>query len=130
MSIFKRIISYVFLITAIILIIGCFKNIWRLIHADKNLKETEKKLAVIKEENSQIKEKEIYYKSEPFLEEQIRDKLQMAKPNEVVVILPEELQKQPEPEIYIFKDKKTDEVEVNNNQQEANWQKWLKLFWD
>lgn len=130
MSIFKRIISYFFLIIAIILIIGCLKNIWRLIHADKSLKETEKKLVVIKEENSQIKEKESYYQSEPFLEEQIRDKLQMAKPNEVVMILPEELQKQPEPETYIFKDKKTDKVEVNNNQQEANWQKWLKLFWD
>lgn len=126
MSIYKKIASYLALIFALVLIIGFFKDAWWLMHADERLKEAEDKLAEVKIENKKLQKKLEYYQSDEFLEEQVRNKLQMAKPGETVLILPEEINQGTSLLA-------TSSASVAPSEEEkedlANWKKWFKLFW-
>lgn len=126
MSIAKKIISYLVFIFALLLIVGLIKDSWRLMHADERIKETKEKLARLKEENKQLLEKLDYYQSNEFLEEQIRNKLQMAKPGETILILPEEINGKRLEEALTSSGQLVDSVV---KEELANWQKWLRLFW-
>lgn len=123
MSIYKKLISCLGLILVFLLIIGFSKDIWQLLHADERIKKAEEKLIKLKEENQKLQGKLDYYQKDEFLEEQIRNKLQMAKPGEVIVVLPEDLNQETTEEAKISsKIKETKEL--------ANWQKWFRLFWE
>ncbi len=119
MSISRRAIAYLVLIFSLFLIFGLVRDIWQLLHADERVKEATDRLTKTRQENKVLKDKLQYYQSDEFLETQIRDKLQLIKPGETMVILPDNLS----PE--------TDEVVASKSSSEelANWQKWLKLFW-
>ena len=121
MSISKTILSYLFLILGLILITGFIRDIWRLVHAEERLRNKEKELLRAQQDYQQLQDKSDYYKSDFFIESQIRDKLQMAKPGETVVILPEEFTQEASQE------KNTNFI--NKETELANWQKWLKLFY-
>ncbi len=66
--------------------------------------------------NKELKERLEYVKSEEFVEKEVRDKLNMAKENEVIVVLPEGLE---------LRDQ---QLEASNEEDLPNWQRWLKLF--
>jgi len=119
MSIIRKITSYLILILAFFLVVGLVKDIWRLMHADERIHKAEKQLTSLKKENQQLAEKLDYYQSDQFLEEQIRDKLQMAKPGEKIVILPEDLGKVAS---------EGQKFKKENQQLLPNWKKWLELF--
>ena len=122
MSNVKKIVPLLITLFLFLLIIRMLKDIWQLQKAGERVKATADKLAKVIKENAKLKEKEKYYQSEEFQEEQIRDKLQLAKPGEMVVILPEQYQQTSEStESTIFQD--------NTQEPQSNWQKWLKLFW-
>ena len=119
MSINKSLAFFVLLIS-FILIINLSRDIWRLIKAGERLVQAEKKLEQVKEENQDLKKTKDFYQSDAFLEKQIRNKLQMAKPGEKIVVLPERLQEgSGEEEV-----KEGEKV----NEEMANWEKWLALF--
>lgn len=120
MSIIRKIGSYLLLFFSLGLIVNLGKSIWRVWHADEIINKEKIKLERLKEEDQKLQGKLNHYQSEQFIEEQIRDKLQMAKPDETVVILPESL-----------KQDSSDAALPNqaNREELANWQKWLKLFW-
>ncbi len=120
MSIFKKLSSYLFLIFAIVLIINLFKDALRLASAGQRLDQAEAKLVKLRQENKELKDRLEYYQGEEFVEEEIRNKLQLTKPGEQIVILPEQLQKSLD-----------QEEELGLKQEEEllpNWQKWLNLF--
>ena len=122
MSINKT-LSFVFFSLSIVLIINLGRDIFRLIKSEERVARGEEKLGEIEQENSDLKKTKEYYKSDQFLEEQIRNKLQMAKPGEKVLILPEELQEGTGVgEESSFGEMAEDKGEL------ANWQKWLELF--
>ena len=124
MSTLKKEGFFIILIFFLGLTIGFLKNIWQLMHRDERIKEAEKELKKIETDNLELKQKLEYYQSDEFLEGQIRDKLQMAKPGEAVVILPEELTKEASEEGLSLA-----EVLEEDKKELANWQKWLSLFW-
>lgn len=66
-------------------------------------------------EQEALLEKREYYQSEEFVEKQARDKLNMAKEGETVVILPEG-------------EGVLGEVEISRERQEPIWKKWLGVF--
>ncbi len=115
MSILKKMFNYVILGLILILLVNLSRDIWRLWHADEKIEDARQKLEEEKQKNKEIKEKKAA-QDELFLEEQIRDKLGMAKPDEIVVILPEKLT--------VTKDKE----EQKNRQELSNWQQWLNLL--
>ena len=119
MSINKSLAFFVLLIS-FILIVNLGRDIWRLIKVEERLVQAEKKLEQAKNENQDLKKTKEFYQSDAFLEEQIRNKLQMAKPGEKVVILPEKLQEG-------SRVGKVEEVE-KVDEETANWEKWLGLF--
>ena len=121
MSINKTLAFFVLLIS-FILIINLGRDIWRLIKAEERLIQTEKKLEQVKQDNKELKEIKERYQSDAFLEEQIRNKLQMAKPGEKIIILPETIT---QGEISSFSDQL---VDAEERREAANWEKWLALF--
>jgi len=119
----NKILSFCFLIISLLLIVNLIRDVRRLIQAEERIVKTEESLAQIKEENEEFKKEKEYYQSEAFLEEQIRTKLQMAKPGETILILPEEIIGENPP----AGGGKVEEVE-ETEEEFANWQKWLALF--
>lgn len=117
----NKIFSFLVLIFSFVLIINLFRDIQGLIKAGNRLSIEEQKLKETKEENERLKRQKKYYESEAFLEEQIRDKLNMAKPGEKIVFLPKELT---EKEL-LESSKSANEPIIRPT---PNWQKWLSLF--
>lgn len=113
----NNLITIIFLVIGVVIIINLTGRIWQLWHQDNPLKEAEKRLEKLKEENAELKQKKAYMNSEKFIEEQARDKLNLAKENEAIVILPEEILKL-----------KTEENQEKEEKELANWQKWLEVF--
>ncbi len=120
MSISSKAVAYIILAFSLLFIISLLKNSWRLFHADERLKTANKKLVELKEENQTLQEKLQFYKSNQFIESQIRDKLQMAKPGETIIILPENLSRE--------SSKSGDESNKTTDKELSNWQKWLRVF--
>lgn len=79
------------------------------------IEEAETRLFNLKEENEQLKSELEYKKSNDFAEEEIRNKLGLAKQNEAIVVLPME---------------ETKESDVENRKSTPNWQKWWRLFFE
>jgi cell division protein FtsB len=118
MSINKT-LSFCFLIISLLLIVNLFRDVQRLIQAEERIVKTEERLVQVKQENEEFKKEKEYYQSEAFLEEQIRTKLQMAKPGETVLILPETIKEEKEG---------NEQQNREDEKKRANWQKWLALF--
>lgn len=120
MSISSKAVAYIILILSLLFIISLLKNSWRLFHADERLKTARKKLVELKKENQTLQEKFQFYQSDQFIESQIRDKLQMAKPGETIIILPENLSRE--------SSKSGSERNQTTDKELSNWQKWLKVL--
>ena len=113
----KNLTFFVLLISSI-LIINLGRDIWRLIKAGERFVQAEKKLEQVRDKNQDLKKTKEFYQSDAFLEEQIRNKLQMAKPEEKIIILPETIG-----------NTQLEQLEqLEELEQLANWEKWLRLF--
>ncbi|PIS08798.1 hypothetical protein COT75_04945 [Candidatus Beckwithbacteria bacterium CG10_big_fil_rev_8_21_14_0_10_34_10] len=124
MSINKRLSLLVFFLS-FILIINLSRDVWRLYNSEERITKSQENLAKLKEENRELEELNKHYQSDEFLEEQIRNKLQMAKKGETIIILPEEISQGRISTSYEGIKKDTFEGKEENKQ---NWQKWLELF--
>lgn len=116
MSIIKKATYYLSICLILLLIFNVSKDVYRLMNAGQRLEDAEKNLAKIIEENEKLKKQQKESKNDYYLEKEIRDKLGMAKPDETVVILPEELE---------LTDNQLGEEKKENL---PNWEKWLNVF--
>jgi len=111
----NRLIKIIIVVIGIGLIISLSRNIYRLLKAGDQVKLAQQRLEELEKEHQELLEKEEYYQSEEFVEQEARNRLNMGKPGETVVILPPsageagEISSSPAPEL-------------------PNWRKWLKLF--
>ena len=81
----------------------------------KTVENAEERLQRLKKENEALKAEFEYKKSNEFAEEEIRNKLGLAKEDEVVLILPNE--------------EDSSQLTVHSSQSlKPNWAKWKKLF--
>jgi len=118
----NKISAFFVLLISFILIINLGRDIWRLIKAEERLIQAEEKLEQVKQDNKELEEVKEHYQSDAFLEKQIRNKLQMAKPGEKIIILPEAITQE---EISSFSGQL---VDAQERREAANWEKWLGLF--
>lgn len=116
----KKVISWLVFLFSFLMIINLFKNILRLNKAKDRIKLAQKRLEAARDKNQQLKEKKEYYQSEEFFEEEVRNKLGMVKPEEVVAILPEIKNDLNKKEEFLFKTEDAKPL--------SNWQKWYYLF--
>lgn len=114
----NNLIGFILLAFGLLFVFNLTGSIWRLWQQNKPLEEMQKRLEELREENERLKREKAYINSERFLEEQARDKLNWAKEDEAIVILPEE--------ILNLKD---EEEKQGSEKEVANWQKWLEIFW-
>lgn len=112
----SRMVQGLIVLVGILLIFNLTRDIRRLLKASDQIKLAENQVRELEKENQQLEEKKEYYQSPEFIEEQARDKLNMAKPGETIVILPQNLEE------VLGKTKKVTPPEL------PNWQKWWKLF--
>jgi len=98
------------------LIVSLSRDILRLLRAADELKLAAQKVEELQKEGESLTQKKNYYQSETFIEEEARNKLNMARVGETVVILPPNLK----------------EVLGEKENQAAkplpNWHQWLNLF--
>ena len=77
--------------------------------------EMKKRIEELRAKNEDLKKRLEYIESDEFVEKEAREKLNMAKEEETVVILPEKLE---------IRDFESGSREENL----PNWQQWLRLF--
>lgn len=107
----NRLVNLLILIVGLFLIVNLTRSIGDLLKAKDKIKEVEKGVTQLKQQNEELKKRLAEVQSPEYLEKIARDKLGLAKEGEVVVILPPY---QSAPEV----------TEKNL----PNWQKWWKLF--
>lgn len=109
----------VFLVLCWIMIISLAKDFGRVRAGFKRIDEAGEKLAQEQEKNSILKKKMVYAQSEYYKEKIVREKLNMQRPGEVVVVLPEGVRGA----------RDTDSLEAgeNNDFEMQNWEKWWEL---
>jgi len=127
MSINKNLV-FVILIISFILIFNLLRDVRRLIRAEERIVKVEERLEQVKEENEEFKGTKEYYQSNAFLEEQIRNKLQMARPGETILILPKKLSEVKEESSY-SEASSFAKASEDKSEDKENWEKWLELFW-
>jgi len=116
----KAVLKLVLLLVLFLFILGLCRNLWGLWHAGGRLEKAEEKVEELEAENAKLLGEKERFESGQFLEEQARNKLFMAKKDEVVLILPESATSDEEE---VFKE---EELEV---EEKEVWQKWLEIFW-
>ena len=117
MSIRKaRLTKLVVLLIGLGLIVSLSRDIWRLLKAGDQIRLAEGRLEELEEKHRQLEGLKRYYQSEAFIEEEARNKLNMARPNETIVILPPNLDQLLGPK------RKRLVLEI------PNWQRWWRLF--
>lgn len=102
------------LLVIVILAFNSFQKIAAFRGTSNLVSEEEQKLAKIKQENEALKQELAYKQSDKFKEEEIRNKLGMAKEGEEVVVIPNQDQSQ-------------DQV-TDTKREVPNWKKWQLLF--
>lgn len=116
----KRILAYLAMGISLVISIKLVKDIYKLWHVDERIIEAETELRAAKQEQEVLREKIKKTSSSEWWEEQVRNTLKMAKPNEEVVIVPEEITKK--------RREISSSIENEGEENFSNWQKWRRLF--
>ena len=116
-NIFKnKLIQIIIFIVGLGLIANLSNNIFRMFRVTDELRSTEQKVRELGEQKENLTGKMEFYQSEEFIEQEARNKLNMVKEGEVVIVLPSNLKE-------ILKEK-----EIRMQVSSPNWRQWLELF--
>ena len=114
-----RFSSLLLIFLSFVLLLSLAKNVLKINKANQKIEEAEEKVAKLKKENAELEDRLSQVQSEAYIEQQLRDKLGLAKEGEIVVVLPDEetLRKlAPKP------------VEEEETLPDPNWKRWIHLF--
>ncbi|KKR72171.1 MAG: Septum formation initiator [Microgenomates group bacterium GW2011_GWC1_41_8] len=109
----KRLASWLIIIVSVLLSVNLARSIYDLHTRESVIHEARDRLVKTQEENNKLEEELSYVQSPAYIEQQAREKLNLARPGEVVLIVPEIT---PPP------DDSDQELKLEI------WQQWLKLF--
>ena len=109
-------VQILIILVGIGLIVNLSRDILRLLRSADEIRLAAQKVEELQEESEGLAQKKEYYQSESFIEEEARNKLNMAKVGETVVILPPNLK-----EVIGRKENQL-------TKPLSNWQQWLNLF--
>jgi len=112
----KKPIQVLIIVIGIVLIVSLSRSILKMFRAKDELKLAEQKIEELQKEAAILTEKKDFYQSEEFIEQEARNKLNMVKEGETVVVLPPNLKellggRENQPQILL-----------------PNWRQWLNLF--
>lgn len=115
----KTLCQLAILALGIYLIVSLSRDWWQLSKKGERVEKMAAKKEALVVENKELKEKLEYVDSDEFVEKEARNKLNMSKENEVIVVLP--VDKLSQLSQNVNKNKETDE-------DLANYQQWWHLF--
>ena len=105
----------VILVIAWLIIISLAKDVWQIRTGFNRITESERRLVAEEARQSNLKQKLELVQTQPYIEKLIREKLNMQKVGEVIVVMPKKGSL-----------RTVDEVEPGLP--EHNWEKWWKLL--
>lgn len=114
----RKVITFIILIVGISLIVNLSRDIARLLRSGKQVEKAQRKVEELKREHEELVKRKEYLQSPEFIEEEARNKLNMSREGETIVILPPNVE-----ELVGFLEEETGEEE-----QLPNWKRWWKLF--
>jgi cell division protein FtsB len=112
-------LGYLLVLLTVIFIISLIRNVFKIATARNEVEKERVRIAKINRENAELGKRLAEVKSQDYIEKQLRDKLGLAKPGEIVVVMPDAdtLRKlAPKP------------VEEEAVLPDPTWKKWLRLF--
>lgn len=112
----NRVLRMAIILIGIGLVISLSRSIFKLLQAADRLKLAEQELAQLEKEHQSLVEQKEYYQSEEFIEQEARNKLNMARPGEAVVVLPPNV------------GELLGETETKSVPETPNWKMWWELF--
>jgi len=98
------------------LIVSLSRDILRLLKSAQQLKLTQQRMEQFEKESENLAQKKEYYQSGAFVEEEARNKLNMAKEGETIVILPPNIKE-------VLGEKESLDIKPL-----PHWRQWLNLF--
>jgi len=113
----RRPVRLLIIIIGLGLIVNLSRDIIRLVESLNQVKRVEEQTREIETKRQALLNKKDYYQTEEFIEEEARNKLNMTKPGETIVILPENL-----------KAALGQEETSQQNEESPNWKQWWELF--
>ncbi len=111
----KRLVKTVIVVIGIGLIISLSRNIYRLLKAGDQVNLAQQRLEELEKEHQKLLEKKEYYQSEEFVEQEARNRLNLGKPGETVVILPPNVGE-------------VEGMAASSAPELPIWQQWWRLF--
>jgi cell division protein FtsB len=115
----KRIFVYLIMILSLTISVKLIKDIIKLKAADKRIVEAGQKLEQAKSEQRELKQQLAEAGQGDWWEKQVRNVLNMARPEEVVLVVPEEVRKQADVPPF---------AKATGGENSSNFQKWWQLF--
>lgn len=114
----RRLFLLAIILGGLYLIVVLSRDLWQILGSRQRLTEAEERVDKFEEEQKKLKEELAEVSSDGFLEREAREKLMVGKPGEVMVLLPPEW----------GEGVTRREEEESEAEPEANWEKWLQLF--
>ena len=115
----KRLLAYIMMILSLIISAKLLKDIVKLSQIDNRLIEAEADLEIEKQQQGELIDRLKKSETNELWEKRVRDTLKMARNNEVVVVIPEEINKS---------DDKEEKFEGIKEEELSIIEKWVKIF--
>jgi cell division protein FtsB len=112
----SRFFQILIIIIGVGLIVNLSRSVLKLLQASDQLREAEQKVSQLEKEASLLAQKKDLFQSPDFIEQEARNKLNMVKEGETVVVLPANIEE--------F----SKEKERQKSEPLPNWRQWLNLF--
>ena len=112
-------ISYGLWLMIVILGFSVIQNIGKFLQIKSDIRNEQAKIAKIQEQNQTLEKQLASSQDLSFVEKQVRDKLGLAKPDEAIVVLPDE---------DTLRKLAPQNSSENNSLPDPNWKRWEKLF--
>jgi cell division protein FtsB len=113
----QKLIYSLFVILFVFLVYHFGTQIFDSLSAEKRLEEELDRVADLQRKNEEYKQKLSQVNTIEFIEQQARNKMNLSRPNETVIIIPNQ-----QLQAVISMDTRPDDPQV------PNWQGWLRLF--
>jgi cell division protein FtsB len=115
----KRVLAYLIMFISLMISLKLVKDIVRLWNADDRIERAEGELIKTQLKQEELKQELVEVEGVEWWEQQVRDVLKMAKPNEQVIIVPEEV---------LNNNERINEVVEKIEEEKSSVEKWQEVF--
>lgn len=122
----KKILKYLILILGIYFLVSTSRNLWRLWQARDLTTQAQQQVDQLQAENQQLQDRLKEVQTDEYVERQAREKLNLVKPGETIVIIPKELLEKTNR--FLNPDLDNQRQFTNNRQVLPPWQQWWLMF--